>query len=129
MRTAEQNRDKKLCASFRFLLIHYLFETEQIDASFIGFDSNAFCYSPSKDKPYFKPEKRENWKCAESQSGFYSPLCREWYKLQKAHPDKATMGDLYSYAGGDDFGLTFCVPLKKRNTFHAALCYDIKITE
>ena len=39
------------------------------------------------------------------------------------------MGDLYSYASGDEFGLTFCVPLSQGGQFHAALCYDIKITE
>lgn len=39
------------------------------------------------------------------------------------------MGNLYSYASGGEFGLTFCVPLKQKDNFYGALCYDIKITQ
>ena len=39
------------------------------------------------------------------------------------------MGDLYMYADGETFGLTFCTPLTYKGEFYAALCYDIKITQ
>ena len=39
------------------------------------------------------------------------------------------MGDLYAYASGSVFGLTFCVPLYEYGEYYGAVCYDIKITQ
>lgn len=101
-RTDDHRRDEDLCAGFRFMLKDFLFNSLQVDGTYIGFDSGGFCYSPSVNKPYFKSlVTQENWKCDKSQTGFYSPLCRGWYRLQENHPNKLTMGDLYRYATGN----------------------------
>ena len=82
MRTDQENRDNDLCSSFRFLLKDYLYPTEQIVSTYIGFASNSFCYSPTVSKSYFSPDKmKESWKCDKSDTGYYAAVCRGWYKL------------------------------------------------
>ena len=39
------------------------------------------------------------------------------------------MGDLYQFAGDDQLGLTFCVPLQQEGEFYAALCDDFNISQ
>lgn len=82
-------------------------------------------------KSYFSPDVvKDGWKCdGRSDTGFYAAVCRGWFKLQESNPDLTTLGDLYTFAGDGSFGLTFCVPLKQNGEFHAALCYDLNISQ
>lgn len=60
----------------------FLFSSEEVHGTYVGFASNAFCYSPSVNKPYFKVESQsDSFKCDTSTSGYYSVLCRGWYQL------------------------------------------------
>jgi hypothetical protein len=104
--------------------------------SYIGFESEGFCYNPAIMKSYFMSTKfKDAWKCDRSDTGFYNPVCRGWYKKQQSNPDVAVMTDLYEFAGERVLlGMTFCVPLRKQNAitgeheFYGALCSDLKLT-
>ena len=41
----------------------------------------------------------------------YSPVCRGWFKDQKANPDHGTLSDLYTFAEDGSLGLTQCAPI------------------
>ena len=42
----------------------FLFSSEEVHGTYVGFASNAFCYSPSVNKPYFKVESQsDSFKC------------------------------------------------------------------
>ena len=45
--TKEQETDHKICAAFRFMLRSLLWESAIVAATYIGFESNSFCYSPT----------------------------------------------------------------------------------
>ena len=79
--------------------------------SFIGMaDSAVFCSHPIKyfdfytsimtDKDYNCPKEElpitpPNWN-----EKWYSPVCRDWFKEQKATPNHGTLSDIYTYTGG-----------------------------
>ena len=109
----------------RFFLLKYL--AQQDNLTYIGFESNAVCNSPSMPSRIFDPAiLKESWKCEKSSTGYFTPLCRGWYKNTKQNPNQSSMSDLYLFARADIFGITFCAPIKDQNRqFYAALCYDI----
>lgn len=131
LRSVEQKRDKDFCvAAYLFMSTLLSFSPDIIDATYIGFESGGFCWYPSTNDRFLHPGvQREGWKCERSQTGYYTPVCRPWYKLQQANPYRATVGDTYQYADGDKFGITFCVPINLQGEFNSALCFDIKIIQ
>jgi hypothetical protein len=55
----------------------------------------------------------------------YEVTQRGWFKDQEASPELPTFSAIYPFAGSNNLGLTFCVPVKdKDGLFYAALCTD-----
>lgn len=131
IRTTGEKKDKELCKSFGYFLRNYLTVSDIVEYTYIGFETNSFCNAPvlGGDSWWDPDYTNEVFKCPRSETGYYSPVCRGWYKFQYANPKLATMGDLYQYANGKLFGITFCVPLERRGEFYGALCYDIKVSQ
>ena len=116
IRTPAQLKDKKLCKGFGYFLRNYLTVSHVVEYTYIGFESNAFCSAPvlGNDSWWSPTYTNPAYACDRSVSGFYTPVCRGWYILQHDNQNKSTMGDLYQYANGNIFGITFCVPLEKQ---------------
>ena len=95
--TQAQKRDRDLCVSLRLFLKFFLLEDDiNVAWTYVGFESMAMCASLTKEARWLEKGRREDgWKCDRSTSGYYTPVCRGWYKLQQNNPEKTTLGDLY----------------------------------
>ena len=79
--------------------------------SFIGMaDSAVLCAHPIKYFDFYtQSEDNTDYNCLGSdlpitipnwEEKWYSPVCRDWFKEQKAAPNHGTLSDIYTYTGG-----------------------------
>ena len=109
---------------------NFLVNKGSVTSTYVGFESQGMCMSPIGQYKWIDPSfKQDRDKCDLSDTGFYTPICRPWYKKQKANPNKTIMNDLYQFSSGLNFGMTFCVPLEKMDQYYATLCYDINTAQ
>jgi hypothetical protein len=124
--SVEQYESLKLCVLTSNILTNFLSnEYSELDkhATLFAFRNSAFCYHPAKAKCYF-----EEGGC-EDENGDTKPSYvvteRDWFLEQEANPAQPTFSGIYRFAGSNNLGLTFCVPVKDQmGSFYAALCTD-----
>ena len=79
--------------------------------SFIGMANSAvLCSHPIKYFDFYtKNETDEDYNCSREDlpidppswnEKWYSPVCRDWFREQKAAPNHGTLSDIYTYTGG-----------------------------
>ena len=107
-------------------------------------DSGVLCTHPVNYNSYYTgPTSIADYTCEEAElpisppewdSKWYSPVCRDWFKDQKANPTHGTLSDVYMFAQGD-LGITQCSPIVKQDSeaseadFFGALCLDLNAVE
>ena len=134
----QQKKDLKLCVQAENILNRYLNREHgevMKDASYLGFESNSFCYHPAQYKWYFNDKVQNTTKidfvnAEQSNTTYREPYQvteTSWFKGQK-NSTRPFFSNIYKFAGTNKLGLTFCVPINNREgNFMAALCTDQEI--
>ena len=121
------------------------FTNTQYAGSYIGMaDSAVLCSHPNERFDFFNESlDLTDYKCFEEDlpieppewdEKWYSPVCRDWFKDQRAAPTQGTLSDLYIYTEGQ-LGLTQCAPIIQQESqssdsnFIGALCLDLEAVE
>lgn len=80
----ELKQDYDLCSDFLFLardLMGYPYANFPKLSGYIGFKSGGMCGYPARRADYmYEDYKDDSFKCEEDDSGYYNPICREWYR-------------------------------------------------
>lgn len=127
--------DFELCSDFLFLakdLMGYPYKHLPKISGYVGFKSGGMCGYPAKRSPYMQEDyKSDKFKCTEDDSGYYNPLCRDWFKFQQEHAKETTLTDLYLDASSGVLLTTLCMSLETPETgeFYAAICMDIDVVQ
>ena len=90
-------KDYKLCSDLSFVVrdfLSYQYEHFPKVRGFVGFKSGSLCIAPALYYPVLY-EQHEEFKCERDQSGYYNPICREWFIQQAENVDSAILTDLY----------------------------------
>ena len=110
--------------------------------SYIGLaDSALLCVRPAESFDYYKNAmEQSDYSCPASEIPFsypewnekwYSPVCRDWFKDQRASISHGIISDVYAFAKESEMGLTQCMPLLDQPEpdndpkFFGAFCVDL----
>ena len=84
VRSDAQKKDKLLCEGFSYFITNYLTTSNIVEATYAGFESTGYCQTwlnKSAPKTWDPDFKLDLFKCDLDDSGYYTPVCRAWYRL------------------------------------------------